>query len=134
VLVGGLLDRRRHHPRGPDPVRAHDHELLHALLVKVGGAQGLGVARAQLEDVRNLDRGLDLDRAARRARVAGLDGANVGPGGLEIAAWLHAAQVPVGLVRARHQPVQAAQGLVGHHLDSRVDGPDEARLGAEQLL
>ena len=42
--------------------------------------------------------------------------AHVGPGRLEVAPGLDAAQVQVRLVAAGHQPAQALERLVGHHL------------------
>ena len=63
-------------------------------LVEVGRAERLGVARAELEDVADLDRGLDPDRVAVDG-VARLDRAHVGAREREVAAGLDAAQVRV---------------------------------------
>ena len=52
VLVGVLLDRRRHDAGRADPVAAHHDRALLPVLVQVRRAQRLGVARAELEDVR----------------------------------------------------------------------------------
>ena len=59
VLVGVLLDRRRHQAGRPDPVGGHPDRPLGAALVEVVGAEGLRVAGPELEDVAHLDRGLD---------------------------------------------------------------------------
>ena len=67
VLVGVLLDGGRHDARRADAVGAHPDRLLAAALVEVGRAERLRVARAELEDVRDLDRGLDRDRLAADA-------------------------------------------------------------------
>src|ERR671914_1065763 len=131
LLVGVLLDRGRHYARGPDAVRAHPDQLLLALLVEVAGAERLGVAGAELEDVAHLDRRLDLDRRAVRAGVPLLHAPHVAPARLEVAARLHAAQVHVVLIAAGDEPVKAAQRLVGEHLDGRAERPDEAGLGLE---
>src|SRR5579884_1795803 len=64
LLVGVLLDRGRGGTRRPEPVRAHPDQLLGAALVQVGRAERLGVAGPELEDVADLDRRLDPDRAA----------------------------------------------------------------------
>ena len=66
LLVGVLLDGGGGDPRRADAVGAHPDQLLLAGLVEVGRAERLRVARAELEDVADLDRGLDPDRAARR--------------------------------------------------------------------
>jgi hypothetical protein len=52
---------------------------------------------------------------------------------VSVSPGLHAAQVHVGLVGPRHHAVQAAQRLVGHHVDLRADRPDEPGLGAEAV-
>ena len=94
VVVGALLDRRGDDPRRPDPVAAHDDRVLHPVLVEVGRAERLGVAGSELEDVADLDRGLDLDPPPSRRRVAGLDRADVRDLELEVAPGLDALQVP----------------------------------------
>ena len=73
MLVGELLDRGGGDARHADPVGAHPDRLLGALLVEVARAERLRVARAELEDVADLDRRLDRDRVAAD-EVAGLDG------------------------------------------------------------
>src|SRR4029450_1876079 len=94
VLVGVLLDRCREQARRSDPVAPHQDRVLLPRLVEVGGSQGLRVARAELEDVADLDRRLDPDRSPERAAVAGLDDAHVGEERLEVAAGLDAPNVP----------------------------------------
>ena len=64
VLVVALLDERRHHARRADAVAAHDQRLLLSVLVEERRAERLRVARAELEDVADLDRRLELQRAA----------------------------------------------------------------------
>ena len=81
----------------------------------------------------DLDGGLDRDPGAVRRGVARLDAAHVGPGGREVARRIDPAQVPVRLVRARHQAGEALQRLVGHHLHAGADRPDEARHRPERL-
>ena len=85
----------------PDAIAAHHDRPLAARLVQIGRAERLRVARAELEDVADLDRRLDLDRAAERAAVAGLHLAHVGEAGAEVAAGLDPAQVKA----ARFAPV-----------------------------
>ena len=71
VLVVVLLDDRGHRPAEADPVGAHHERPFVPLLVEVRGAERLGVERVELEDVADLDRGLELQGAAAlRARVA----------------------------------------------------------------
>ena len=98
ALVGALLDRGGDDPRRADAVAAHHDRVLLAVLVEVGGAERLPVAGAELEDVADLDRRLDLDRAAVGRGVAGHDRAHVELLELEVAARLDTAQVGVRLV------------------------------------
>src|SRR5690606_26153282 len=98
VLVGGLLDRGGDDPRRADPVGAHPDRVLGAVLVEVARAERLGVTRPELEDVADLDRRLDPDRAAVGAAVASGDVADVAPVDVEVAARLDAAQVAALLV------------------------------------
>ena len=135
VLVGTLLDCGGDDPRRPDPVAAHHDRPLGAGLVEVGRPERDRVAGAELEDVADLDRGLDLDRAAARRDVARLDDPDVHLLELEVAAGLDPAQVRVGPVRA---------GDVGAGDDRRVlddldlgsdraEEPDRADLGLDLL-
>src|SRR5919201_3913794 len=85
LLVGVLLYGRGHRPGRTEPVGTHPDELLVPVLVQVGGAERLGIAGAELEDVPDLDRRLDSDGRPAGARVTGLHGADVRPRGLEVA-------------------------------------------------
>ena len=64
VVVVVLLDSRGHDARRADPVAAADQRLLHPVLVEEGRAERLRVAGAELEDVSDLDRSLEVKRAA----------------------------------------------------------------------
>src|SRR5919108_3661484 len=70
--------------------------------------------------------------AAARTYVAFTNLSQVGEAGFEVAAGLHAAQVPVVPVRT-DDVLALAQCLVRDHLDSRPDRPDGPALGAEGL-
>src|SRR3954469_8297002 len=70
--------------------------------------------------------------AAARTCVSRANFSQVGEAGLEVAAGLHAAQVPVVAVRADHV-LAVAERLVGDHLDGRANRPDRAAVGAEGL-
>ena len=67
VLAPVLLDRRREHASGADPVGAHHDRLLDPVLVRVLGAEGLRVRGAELEDVTDLDRRLEAEPCRRRS-------------------------------------------------------------------
>ena len=135
LLVGALLDRGGDDPRRADPVAAHHDRLLLAVLVEVGGAERLRVAGAELEDVADLDRRLDLDRAAAGGGVAGLDRAHVELLELEVAAGLDAAQVGVGLVGAGDEALAGDRRVLeDRHLGAdRADEADRADLGLDLL-
>ena len=64
VLVVVLLHDRGDRPGRPDPVAAHHDRLLAPVLVEERRAERLGVERAELEDVADLDRRLDAQPAA----------------------------------------------------------------------
>src|SRR4029453_9793857 len=71
VLVVVLLDDRRHRAPRPDSVAAHDQRLLLAVLVEEGRLERGGIMCLELEDVTDLDGGLEAERAAAvRAGVA----------------------------------------------------------------
>src|ERR687897_95492 len=91
VLVGELLDGRRCDPGRAKAVRAHPDRLGLPRLVEIGRAERLRVARAELEDVADLDRRLDADRVAVD-HVAGLDAAHVASLEREVAAGVDAPQ------------------------------------------
>ena len=126
MLVGGLLDRRGHGAGGPEAVGAHPDELILAALVQVRGPERLGEPRLELEDVADLDGGLDPDLSAVGGAIAGLDHAHVRPLRVEIASRLDAAQVAVCIVRAGDQPVETLDRLVRDHTDARPDRSHEA--------
>ena len=136
ALVGELLDRRGDDPRRADPVAAHHDRVRGAGLVEVGRAERLRVAGAELEDVADLDRGLDLDRAAAGRGVAGLDRADVGLVEVEVAAGAHAAQVGVGLVGAGDEGVALDRRVLDdpHVLADRADEADGAEVLGDLLL
>lgn len=83
VVVMGVLDDRRHDASQPDSVAAHDHGQAVALRVQVHGVHGLGVLRAELEDVPHLDGAVGPERrAALRAGVSLLGRRDVGDVGV----------------------------------------------------
>src|SRR5215831_12649134 len=87
----------------------------------------------ELEDVADLDRGLDPQRAAAlRAGVPVLRLADVGEGRFVVAAGLDAAEVPAVLVRPRDE-LALAERLVGDHLDVDADRPDRAAARPERV-
>src|SRR5207247_7054486 len=101
VLVVSLLDERRHHTRRADPVAAHDERPLLTVLGEKGRIERLREARLELEDVTDLDRGLEAQPTpAVRARVALRGLAEVGEPRLEVAAGRDAPQVETVAVRA----------------------------------
>ena len=113
VLVVVLLDRRGHDPRRADAVAPADQRLLRAVLVEERRAERLRVARAELEDVADLDRRLEAERAAAHRDSVALAGlADVGEARLVVAAGLDAEQVPAVAVRAGDE-LPLAQRLVG---------------------
>ena len=63
MLVGELLDGRCGGSGGTEAVGAHLDQLRLPVLVEIGGAERLRVPRPELEDVPDLDRRLDPDRA-----------------------------------------------------------------------
>jgi hypothetical protein len=127
LLVGELLHGSGRDPGWADPVRPHPDQLLVALLVEIGGAERLRVASPELEDVADLDRGLDPDLLPRRIGVAGLDRTDVRPLRVEVTAGLHARDVLVRFIGARDQPLETLQGLVRDNRHARPERADEAR-------
>src|SRR5205085_4751549 len=97
--------RGRHDAGRPDPVAPHDCRPFAARLVEVCGAQRLRVAGAELEDVADLDRALDLDRVPARRDIARLDRADIELLVGEVAPGAHADQVRVGLVGTGEVPL-----------------------------
>src|SRR5207248_10387707 len=132
VPVVALLDDGRQDAAGPDAVAAHDQRLLGAVLVEERRLERGRVAGVELEDVADLDRGLEPEAAATlRARVALSGRAQVRPPGLVVAAGLDAADVDAAPVGPRHE-LALAQRLVGHHLAGEAERPDRAGIGAER--
>ena len=64
VFVVTLLDGRRQNTLDPNPVAAHDRRDLLAIPVEHARAHGFGILVAQLEDVTDLDCGIDAQRSA----------------------------------------------------------------------
>src|SRR5262249_24612030 len=96
------------------------------------GAERDRVLRAELEDVADLDRGLEAERAAAdRAAVALLRDADVRDLRLEVAAVLDALEMPAGAVRARDE-LPLTKRLVEDDLALEADRPERARVGAER--
>ena len=135
-----LLHDGGHHARDADAVAAHEEGLLNSVLVHEGGAHGLGVLGAELEDLGDLDAaGVVHGLAALGAEVALLGGDHIDPlGDGEVAAHLGVAVVVVGQVGANEPPLGVAQGLVGADADAlrQAHGPDEAldQAGLAELL
>src|SRR5207247_659652 len=115
-LVRALLDGGRGDPRRPDSVAAHYDRALSPAIVEIVGAERLRVARAELEDVPDLDRRLDPDRAADRASIALLDHSDVDEGRPEVPPGLDPAQVLSLAVGAGHVHALLQRGI-GDHLD-----------------
>src|ERR1043165_1782019 len=109
VVVVALLHRGGDRAADPKAIAAHDHRLALAVLVEERAAHRLGVLRAELEHVPDLDAAVDLQRRlAARARIAGDNGGDVRVLRLgEVAAGIRAAEVIVLLVTA-DDPVDAA--------------------------
>src|SRR5579862_689673 len=100
LLVVVLLDDRGDHATRPDSVATHDQQLLRSVLVEKRRPERGGIARAQLEDVAELDRRLDDQApAAVRAAVVLLRRANVGELGLVVPSRLDASKVPAVAIR-----------------------------------
>src|SRR6476659_4647964 len=132
VLVVVLLDHRSNRALEADPVRAHDERLLLAVLVDERRLERRGVTRAELEDVADLDRRRERERAtAVRAGVALARGAQVGEARLEVAPGLGAAQVPAVAVRTG-DVLPLAQRLVRDNRPLESDGAERAAGRAER--
>src|SRR5207249_3695037 len=113
-------------------VRAHDQRALLAVLVEKRRVERLGVVRLELEDVAELDRRLELERAAALgAAVAFARLAQVGEARLEVTARLNPAEVVVVAVRA-DDILALLERFVGDHLDRGADRADRAARRAER--
>ena len=137
MLVVVLLHDGGQRAGDADAVAAHEEGALDAVLVGEGGAHGLGVLGAELEDLRDLDAAGALEgRAAVRAGVAGLHAHEVGPlVDLKVAARTGAREVVVDLVGAAGPRHALAQRLVADqaHALRQAHGPDEALVQAGEL-
>ena len=122
-----LFDRRRHDPRDPDAVAAHEHRLRLTLLIEHGGMHGLAVQLSQLENMAYLDAARDLQRsAAAGAGVAALRIADIdGVRSFQVAPPVRAAEVHVLLVGAADEVRQMGRGIIDIDLTRKADGPDE---------
>src|SRR5581483_1435141 len=132
LFVVALLDHRRHHPAGADPVAAADQRLLGPVLVEERRAERRAVLVAEVEDVAHLDRRLEGERAAAlRAAVALARLPQVGEAGLVVAAGPNAAQMEAVAVGAGDE-LALAQRLVGDHLAVESDRTERAAARAER--
>ena len=73
MLVVLLLDRCRHDSTRPDAVAAHQHGLLHSVVVQERRFERRRVSRAELEDVPDLDRSLETQSAATVGAAVTID-------------------------------------------------------------
>src|SRR6185437_16029095 len=107
--------------------------VLLTLLVEVIRFQRHSITHAELEDVPNLDRGLDVQNAvpADQTDVALRDLAQVVKLGLIVAPGLDAAQVPAGAVRSPDE-LALSQRLVGDDSGAHADRADRSGVGAER--
>src|SRR6185503_1601116 len=133
VLVVVLFNDRGHDASGPDAVAAAEQRLLPTVLVEERCAQGLGVEGAEVEDVADLDRGLEDERTATQpAAVTFARLAQVGEPWLVVPASLDAAQVPPVAVCAGDE-LPLAQRFVGDHLAGEPDRAERAAACAERV-
>ncbi len=128
-----LLDGGRHDARRADAVAAADQRLLRAVLVEERRAERRrSSAILELEDVADLDRGLEAKRAAADgARVVLPSLADVREARRVVAPRLDAEQVPAVAVRAGDE-LPLAQRLVCDDLDVDPDRPERASTGSER--
>src|SRR5581483_10471880 len=131
VLVVVLFVHRSDYAPWADAVTSADQRLLPAVLVEERRGERLGVLRSEVEDVPDLDRGLEGQCAtAVRAAIAFPRLAEVGEARLVVAAGLDAAEMEAVPVRAGDE-LTLAQGLVGDHLALEADRPERSAAGAE---
>ena len=127
----GAARRRRDDPAGPDPVAPHQHGVLLPVLVQEGRPERRRIGRPELEDVADLDRGLESQPpAAHRAGISFDRLPDVRETGREVAAVLDATQVPARPVCPGDE-LPFAQGLVGDDLSREPDRAERPRVGAE---
>ena len=132
LVVVLLLDDRRHHAARADPVAAAEERLLLAVLVEERRVEAVAVLVGEIEDVADLDRGLEGERAAALGAPVALDRlAQIGEPRLEVAPRLDTAKVEAVLVRAGDE-LAVAQRLVGDDLAGEADRAERAARGAER--
>src|ERR1019366_5003005 len=119
VLVVILLDGSGQDALDANPVAAHDGGDLLAVAVEHAGTHGFGILIAQLEDVSDLDGGIDAQGSpAVGAIFAGGDAAQVGGDGvLEVLAGSHVLEMVVELVGAADHVGAADERLVKQDMD-----------------
>ena len=115
VLLNGCANNARH----PNAIAAHFHEAGLARLIEHGRPHGLGVLRAQVEDMAHLD--APLNREATLAIGRGITGQHISDVGhqrglWQVAAPVHTPSVGIGLVCAHHEIGHLGHGAIGHHL------------------
>ena len=115
------------HPTGPDAVAAAEQRLLLAVLVEERRAERRRVEGAEIEDVADLDRRLEDERAtAQPATVTFARLAQIGEPRLVVAARFDTAQVPPVVVSAGDE-LPFAERFVGDHLARETDGARGSR-------
>src|SRR5207244_2590103 len=109
---------------GSDAVRPHHDRPLGAVLVQNARTKSLRILGAELEDVSDLDRGPELQRAAaHRTPVTFFGDAKICKPGVKVSAVLDTLQVPARPVGARHE-LTPAKRLVGDDLALEPDGAE----------
>src|SRR5438067_11970980 len=122
ALVVALLDDRGHHAARPDPVAAAEQRLLAPVLVEERRLQRLRVLRPEVEDVADLDRRLEPERAAAFGTAVALDRlADVRETRRVVPTRLDPEQVPAVPVRARDE-LALAERVVREDLAAEADG------------
>src|SRR5207253_3794280 len=118
---------------GADSVAAAEQRLLAPVLVHERRVERPGVLRPEVEDVADLDRRAELQRAAaHRAAIALARLADVGEPGLVVATRRDAANMPAVPVRARDE-LPLAERLVRQNLAAEADGAERAAARTERL-
>src|SRR5262245_60351533 len=120
-LVVPLLDRGRHHSPGADAVAAADERFLPPAFIEERRLEAGAVLGGEVEDVPDLDRRLERERAATlRAAIALERLAEVGERGLVVAPGLDAAEMEAVSVRAGDE-LALVQCQIGEHLALEAD-------------